>query len=144
VQTNLEEVPQVLVKFVSTKEWQLTEKIKVIDKDISDFSVDRTKRDWEIKIDWTMTNNLLEETLDELIKAWNRQIHVLQILQSTSFSHIHRNREAISFKICIVQSYVLKHVSLPKAFIEASNKSNIVIYITLFVTAVPKITHSCR
>jgi hypothetical protein len=48
-------------------------KIKVIDKDISDFSVDRTKkRDWrEIKIDWTMTNNLLiEETLDELIRAW--------------------------------------------------------------------------
>jgi hypothetical protein len=47
-------------------------KIKVIDKDISDFSVDRTKkRDWrEIKIDWTMTNNLLiEETLDELIKG---------------------------------------------------------------------------
>jgi hypothetical protein len=41
-------------------------KIKVIDKDISDFSVDRTKKEiGEIKIDWTMTNNLLiEETLD--------------------------------------------------------------------------------
>jgi hypothetical protein len=46
-------------------------KIKVIDKDISDFSVDRTKKEiGEIKIDWTMTNNLLiEETLDELIKG---------------------------------------------------------------------------
>jgi hypothetical protein len=45
-------------------------KIKVIDKDISDFSVDRTKRDWrEIKIDWTMTNNLLIEETDELIKG---------------------------------------------------------------------------
>jgi predicted ATP-binding protein involved in virulence len=39
-------------------------KIKVIDKDISDFSVDRTRKKREIKID--MTNNLLiEETLDE-------------------------------------------------------------------------------
>jgi hypothetical protein len=46
-------------------------KIKVIDKDISDFSVDRTKKEiGEIKIDWTMTNNLLiEETLDRLIKG---------------------------------------------------------------------------
>jgi hypothetical protein len=46
-------------------------KIKVIDKDISDFSVDRTKKEiGEIKIDWTMTNNLLiEETLDELIRG---------------------------------------------------------------------------
>jgi hypothetical protein len=45
-------------------------KIKVIDKDISDFSVDREKKEiGEIKIDWTMTNNLLIEELDELIKG---------------------------------------------------------------------------
>jgi hypothetical protein len=35
-----------LVKFVSTKRMTINGKIKVIDKDISDFSVDRTKRDW--------------------------------------------------------------------------------------------------
>jgi hypothetical protein len=60
-------------------------KIKVIDKDISDFSVDRTKKEiGEIKIDWTMTNNLLiEETLDELIKGMEIDKSVLQILQST-------------------------------------------------------------
>jgi hypothetical protein len=67
-----------------------------------------------------MTNNLLiEETLDELIKAWkSTNPRFTQILQSTSFSHIHRNREAISFKICIVQKFMCQHVSLPKAFIE--------------------------
>jgi hypothetical protein len=56
----------------------INEKIKVIDKDISDFSVDRTKRDWrEIKIDWTMTNNLLiEETPRRIDQGHgNRQIH---------------------------------------------------------------------
>jgi hypothetical protein len=53
-----------------------------------------------------MTNNLLiEETLDIDQGHGNRQIHVLQILH-TSFSHIHRNREAISFKICIVQKFM--------------------------------------
>jgi hypothetical protein len=54
-----------------------------------------------------MTNNLLiEETLDELIKGMKSTNPRLQILQSTSFSHIHRNREAISFKICIVQKFM--------------------------------------
>jgi hypothetical protein len=53
-----------------------------------------------------MTNNLLIEDPRRIDQGHgNRQIHVLQILQST-FSHIHRNREAISFKICIVQKFM--------------------------------------
>jgi hypothetical protein len=45
VQTNLERGPdKFLVKFVSTKRMTINGKIKVIDKDISDFSVDRTKK----------------------------------------------------------------------------------------------------
>jgi hypothetical protein len=45
VQTNLERgTPTSLVKFVSTKRMTINGKIKVIDKDISDFSVDRTKK----------------------------------------------------------------------------------------------------
>jgi hypothetical protein len=74
-----------------------------------------------------MTNNLLiEETLDELIKG-------MEIDKSTfyksykAFSHIHRNREAISFKICIVQKFMCKARIVAESFIEASNKSNIVI-----------------
>jgi hypothetical protein len=54
-----------------------------------------------------MTNNLLiEETLDELIKG-------MEIDKSTFYKSykalplaIHRNREAISFKICIVQKFM--------------------------------------
>jgi hypothetical protein len=107
-------------------------KIKVIDKDISDFSVDRTKKEiGEIKIDWTMTNNLLiEETLDELIKG-------MEIDKSTFY----KSYKALPLAIYIenrrfqnlhcTKVYVPKHVSLPKAFIEASNKSNIVIFIAL-------------
>jgi hypothetical protein len=78
-----------------------------------------------------MTNNLLIETLDELIKG-------MEIDKSTFYKSykalplaIYIEIEAISFKICIVKVYVPKHVSLPKAFIEASNKSNIVIFIAL-------------
>jgi hypothetical protein len=45
VQTNLERgTDKFLVKFVSTKRMTINGKIKVIDKDISDFSVDRTKK----------------------------------------------------------------------------------------------------
>jgi hypothetical protein len=44
VQTNLESTPTSFW-FVSTR-MTINGKIKVIDKDISDFSVDRTKRDW--------------------------------------------------------------------------------------------------
>jgi hypothetical protein len=117
-----------LVKFVSTKE--INGKIKVIDKDISDFSVDRTKRE-RLKLDYDKqpSNRRDPRRIDQ--GHGNRQPRFTN-LTSTSFSHIHRNREAISFKICIVQKvYVPKHVSLPKAFIEASNKSNIVIFIAL-------------
>jgi hypothetical protein len=43
-------------------------KIKVIDKDLRLLSSGQKRL--KIKIDWTMTNNLLiEETLDELIKG---------------------------------------------------------------------------
>jgi hypothetical protein len=45
VQTNLRGTRQVFVKFVSTKRMTINGKIKVIDKDISDFSVDRTKKE---------------------------------------------------------------------------------------------------
>jgi hypothetical protein len=45
VQTNLERGTDKFFKFVSTKRMTINGKIKVIDKDISDFSVDRTKRD---------------------------------------------------------------------------------------------------
>jgi hypothetical protein len=47
VQTNLERgtPTSFLVKFVSTKRMTINGKIKVIDKDISDFSVDRTKKE---------------------------------------------------------------------------------------------------
>jgi hypothetical protein len=91
-------------------------KIKVIDKDISDFSVDRTKRDWrEIKIDWTMTNNLLiEETLDELIKG-------MEIDKSTFYKSykalplaIYIEIESYQFQnLHCTKVYVPKHVSLP-------------------------------
>jgi hypothetical protein len=55
-----------------------------------------------------MTNNLLiEETLDELIKGMKS---TNPRFTNLSFSHIHRNREAISFKICIVQVYVLARI----------------------------------
>jgi hypothetical protein len=82
-------------------------KIKVIDKDISDFSVDRTKKEiGEIKIDWTMTNNLLiEETLDELIKGMEIDKSTFY-KQSTSFSHIHRNREVTKSACVYVPSIV--------------------------------------
>jgi hypothetical protein len=47
VQTNLERgtPTSFFVKFVSTKRMTINGKIKVIDKDISDFSVDRTKKE---------------------------------------------------------------------------------------------------
>jgi hypothetical protein len=65
VQTNLERgtPTSFFASFVSTKRMTTLKKLKLLIK-ISQTSVDRTKRDWrEIKIDWTMTNNLLiEET----------------------------------------------------------------------------------
>jgi hypothetical protein len=107
-------------------------KIKVIDKDISDFSVDRTKRDWrEIKIDWTMTNNLLiEETLDELIKG-------MEIDKSTFYKSYKALPLAIYIEIerlSVSKSALYKSLCAKArivAFIEASNKSNIVIFIAL-------------
>jgi hypothetical protein len=63
-----------------------------------------------------MTNNLLEETLDELIKG-------MEIDKSTFYKSykalplaIHRNREAISFKICIVQSLCAKARIVAESF----------------------------
>jgi hypothetical protein len=79
-----------------------------------------------------MTNNLLiEETLDELIKG-------MEIDKSTFYKsyklplaiYIEIERLSVS-KSALYKVYVPKHVSLPKAFIEASNKSNIVIFIAL-------------
>jgi hypothetical protein len=85
-------------------------KIKVIDKDISDFSVDRTKKEiGEIKIDWTMTNNLLiEETLDRLIKGMKSTNPRFTNLTSTSFSHIHRNRGLSVSKSALYKSLCAK------------------------------------
>jgi hypothetical protein len=75
-----------------------------------------------------MTNNLLIETLDELIKAWKstnpRFTNLTKALTSKSRGYQFQNLHC-------TKVYVPKHVSLPKAFIEASNKSNIVIFIAL-------------
>jgi hypothetical protein len=80
-----------------------------------------------------MTNNLLiEETLDELIKG-------MEIDKSTFYKSykalplaIYIEIERYQFQnLHCTKVYVPKHVSLPKAFIEASNKSNIVIFIAL-------------
>jgi hypothetical protein len=65
-----------------------------------------------------MTNNLLiEETLDELIQGMELDKFTLQILQKLSY--IHRNRKAISFKICNTKLWL---ELLQKASIEALNK----------------------
>jgi predicted transcriptional regulator len=77
-------------------------------------------------------NLLIEETLDELIKG-------MEIDKSTFYKsykalplaiYIEIERLSVS-KSALYKVYVPKHVSLPKAFIEASNKSNIVIFIAL-------------
>jgi hypothetical protein len=61
-----------------------------------------------------MTNNLLiEETLDELIKGMKS---TNPRFTNLTFSHIHRNREAISFKICIVQSLCAKARIVAESF----------------------------
>jgi hypothetical protein len=92
-------------------------KIKVIDKDISDFSVDRTKKEiGEIKIDWTKqpSNRRDPRRIDQ--GHGNRQIHVLQILQSTSFSHIHRNRGLSVSKSALYKSLCAKARIVAESF----------------------------
>jgi hypothetical protein len=79
-----------------------------------------------------MTNNLLiEETLDELIKGMEIDKSTFYKSYSTSFSHTSKSRGYQFQNLHCTKVYVPKHVSLPKAFIEASNKSNIVIFIAL-------------
>jgi hypothetical protein len=78
-----------------------------------------------------MTNNLLiEETLDELIKGMEIDKSIYKSYKALPLA-IHRNRGYQFQNLHCTKVYVPKHVSLPKAFIEASNKSNIVIFIAL-------------
>jgi hypothetical protein len=104
-------------------------KIKVIDKDISDFSVDRTKKEiGEIKIGWTMTNNLLIEGDPRQIDQGHEidKSTFYKSYKSTSFSHIHRNRGLSVSKSALYKSLCAK-AHIVTSFVEASNKSNIVI-----------------
>jgi hypothetical protein len=79
-----------------------------------------------------MTNNLLiEETLDELIKGEIDKSTFYKSYKALPLAiYIEIERLSVS-KSALYKVYVPKHVSLPKAFIEASNKSNIVIFIAL-------------
>jgi hypothetical protein len=75
-----------------------------------------------------MTNNLRRD-LDELING-NRQIHVLQILKALPLA-IYIEIERLSVSKLHLQKFMCQRKTLPKVLHEASNKSNIVIFIAL-------------